>query len=210
MFKTTLEELKIKFEEFKNEHGHYPNGSEISKSPIFPINVRTIDRNWGGLKNLRQLLGIEITDQRKGQMRSDSIKKILENNYYDSCKMYNLLVSLFGLPFVHQESPCAPGSTTRTDYRVFYENNKTFAVDIFNAKDKESLNGCANWKIKKYEKLENMTEKVYLVSMNNELTDEILQNYINKRKKSIPICIRLISLDKFTEILDQYKPNVLQ
>lgn len=210
MSKITIEDLRTRFEEFKKQHGHYPNGSEITKSPIFPINVKTIDRNFGGLKNLRKLLGLEITDQRKGKIRSATLIKIIEKNYHDSCAVHSLLVSLYGMPFVHQESPCAIGSKTRTDFRVFYENDQTFSVDIFNAKDKESLIGCVNWKIKKYEKLENRIEKVYLVSMNKDLNNDLLQNYIRNRKTPPPSNIEIVSLDKFTEILATYKPIMLQ
>lgn len=62
MIDLTLEEIKQQFENFKAEFGHYPTRHDIKNSDYITTSVKSIERKWGGLRNLRQLLGLDQTE----------------------------------------------------------------------------------------------------------------------------------------------------
>jgi len=198
--KTTLENLKAGFEKFNEENGHYPSSKEIGRYKYLPA-VKLIDRRFGGLRKFRELLGIEITDQRTGDTRSNVARKINEAAYYSECKMGRLLVEKFGKMYVHVQAPITTTSNKRSDFLIYHKTGKFF-VDIFCPADRFSFFGCVNFKMKKY--IVNAKDTIYLVNTNKHIDCDV-----SSKKNMIPDNQRVVSLKDFEHIISQFEPFVV-
>ena len=185
MTEVTLEQLKTEYEAFRSAHGRFPTRHDLNSSESLSANVKAIERKWGGLKNLRKLLNIPSLGL---SAPKDPYKK-----YEDDFKIQELLINTFS------KSSITLGSLIKVDYE-----NTNFLVDPITSSNRQSFIVSLNSKIKKYQ---NETSKIYIVDMSNTPN---LETILKNRKNPTPTHITIVSLDKFTEILAQYKPNMLQ
>lgn len=174
--------FKEGFERFFRENGHYPTAIEIDKCDYLPT-TRLLQRNYGGLANIRKELGLEILDYTKGETRSKTAT-IANNRAKDNeNEIYKYLVEKFGIHFIHREHPYSDVSNHRADFKVFAKD-KIFIVDVFYPKDKESLYSCLNSKIRKYDIINQniwiLPHQIIFLQMNNDLSSEISEDKKNK------------------------------
>jgi len=64
-----LERLGKGFQQFFSEHDRLPTSNEVDKTDYLP-STKQIQRVWGGLPNLRKMLGYEDIHFGKGKFRS--------------------------------------------------------------------------------------------------------------------------------------------
>lgn len=202
--KINFEFLKTGFERYFAEHGHYPMVHEIDECSYLPSS-RQIQRLFkGGVRELRQLLGIEITDHTVGAARSDMAKEIGRRGKNQEISIQKILIDKFGEMYVHEQKPF-PDYSGRFDFFV-YSRSLKFAIDVFYATDKRSFTGCLNNKIHIYKSI---NFKVFLLQTNEHLFEQFnLLEFIGKKKNTIPDHIVLISLNEFRSLLDSLEPII--
>lgn len=184
--KWTLDKIKEGFISFYNEFGHYPTSTEIDGYKDLPSS-RQIQRKFGGLPNLRKQLGIGgQLDYTKGQHSSDRANKINTRAHKIEKEVYNYLISMFGLSFVHREFFFNDDRRTRTDFYVYHKTG-TFSVDTFYPSTIRNLNHCLNSKLASYKGLEIKYPIIFLMmneSISEDETNRLIGNKINKLKSN--------------------------
>ena len=195
--KINLENLKSGFEKYFLENGHYPSVAEVDACAYLPSS-RQIQRIFkGGVKELRKILGIELTDLRTGMQRSRKVKEIGERGIRHEIIVQKILISKFGEMYVHEQKPFADYSG-RFDFVVYCKQMK-FGIDVFFANDKRSFTGCLNNKIRVYK---NSPFLILLVHVNDKLSNEFdITNFIANKKNTLPSHIRLIDLEGLKEYI---------
>lgn len=186
--------LKEGFERFFRENGHYPTAHEIDSCDYLP-RTRTIQRNYGGLPNLRKALGFEILDYTKGEVRKETAIMCNKRANENENEIYKYLVEKFGEISVHREYRFTDGSH-RSDFYIF----KKFIVDVFYPKDKYSFLACLNSKIKKYNLLaENnfILLPVIFLQMNKDLSSELIKNIVTNKKNKLHKNQSVMCVDEF-------------
>lgn len=174
---------------FKKETGHYPSSFDCDRHGVLP-NRQYIQRKFGGIVNLRKTLGFDITDFTKGQTRSVVSKMINVRAHQGMNEIYNFLINVFGEASVHREFMVDYNNNyNRCDFYIFIdpEKDKFLIVDCFFSKDRPSMGGSLNTKLKKYRSIQDKKMKSYPIiylNMNPLLdgkdTDELLKNKKNK------------------------------
>lgn len=157
-----LEYWRGVFEKFKKENGKYPTSEELK-------GIRSIQRYFGGIKELRKLFKIENYSDRK-----DIAKEILKRATLIEQNTNTYLIKLFGERNVHREQPIFENSRVRLDFLVFFKNCK-YALDVFYPKSRRSLYGCLNCKMKKFEGKEMFQFPMMFVCMNDDLKNDLME-----------------------------------
>lgn len=197
--------LKKGFERYFSEHGHYPMVHEIDNCPYLPSS-RQIQRIFkGGVRELRELLKIEITDYTTGATRSSLAHKIGKRGKEHEINIQKILVDKFGEMYIHEQKPF-PDYSGRFDF-VVYSKNLKFAIDVFYAENKRSFTGCLNNKIHTYQ---NIKFPILLLQTNKYLFKEFnLAEFLEKKKNKLPTQIKIISLSEFEVFLDSLEPVIV-
>ncbi len=189
--------VKNGFERFYRENGRHPSVFDIDSCLYLPSS-RQIQRIWpGGVKEVRKLLGIEITDFTTGNTRSTVARNMSKRGREIERQVQAMLVSKFGEVFVHEQKPFDDYSG-RFDFVVYSKTNK-FAVDVFYATDKASFTGCLNSKINTYRKI---TFPVYLLQVNTDIFSAFnVNSFIARKRNTLPAHITLLSLEDFQSFI---------
>lgn len=190
-FKPKYKEL---FERFFKENGHYPTSKEIDDCDYLP-SARLFQRNYGGLANIRKELGLPITDYTKGDVRRNTAKIANKRANENENEIYKYLVEKFGKIAVHREYRFTDGSH-RADFYIFGK----FIVDVFFPKDKYSLLGCLNSKIRKYQIFQNnnfILVPVIFLQMNKDLSSEMVKKIIENKKNKLYKNQSVMCIDEF-------------
>lgn len=194
--KWSLEDISSGIKKFVNENGRLPTSSEVDRIDYLPSS-RQIQRLFGGLPNLRKLIGYDDVYLAKGKHRSkigyDSNKrsKISEDNLRD------ILYQKFHEPFVHLEKPIDPIRKLRADFYVF-NPIENFAVDIFATETLHNLDTNIYIKLKKYSHL---PLKMYFVLVSKQLTVGDISLFMRRKSDKFPKNIQLITLDDFIKMI---------
>ncbi|MFZ3032098.1 MAG: hypothetical protein WA082_03615 [Candidatus Moraniibacteriota bacterium] len=194
--KWSLEIIRDGFIKFEKKFSRLPTGPEIDEIDYLPSS-RQLHRLFGGLPQLRILLGYHDVDFSKGIHRSkiglDSNKrsKASEDNLRD------ILFEKFHEPFVHLEKPIDKNRKLRVDFYVF-NPIENFAVDIFTTETYHNLDTNVYIKLKKYHHIQ---ERLYFVLLSENLTVGDVSLFIERRPSHFPSNIKLVTLDQFTEII---------
>lgn len=195
----TDQKILAGFRRFLNESGHFPTAQEVDKCNYLPA-ARSIQRTFGGLVNLRKKFNLEIDDYTKGEHRSKIAVKLnissrnLENSYFGYLK------KIFGEMFVHREKPISEASKIRYDFFV-YSRSGDFAIDIFRPSNIKNLAGCINIKIAKLNNEENNVRQ-YLINLNQDITQNEIDNLIQNKKIKIPKNITVITDENFKLLIE--------
>jgi hypothetical protein len=202
------ENLLDGFIKFFDENGRYPTAPEIDLYEFLPSS-RQIQRMFGGLKNLRKDLGLEICDYSKGANRSKIAFEGNKRGGDGERDMEQLLTSHFGEYFVHAEKtlykyikPTAnlrKDSKCRVDFLV-YAKNLTFAVDVFYTSTLRNLTGNINAKSKKYNEI---LLDIYLVNLNEDgkISAESIKKYLNNKVNKLNPNNNVMNKSEFLEIV---------
>ncbi|MFA6602075.1 MAG: hypothetical protein WCT02_04430 [Candidatus Paceibacterota bacterium] len=195
--KWTIEKIKEGMESFHKEYAHYPTSIEIDHYAKLPSS-RQIQRLFGGLPALRKLLNFkgQPEDFTKGEYSSARAKMIGERAHKVEKEVYTYLVSSFGEPFVHREYFFTDDKRNRTDFYIYHKGGN-FSVDVFYPKDQRCLSGCLNSKLKNYSRNPEIKYPVVFLMMNKEISEEVLQKIIERKKIKLSSYQSLVSFDQF-------------
>ncbi|OHA51913.1 MAG: hypothetical protein A3A97_01810 [Candidatus Terrybacteria bacterium RIFCSPLOWO2_01_FULL_40_23] len=200
----TIEKIKEGFNKFYLEKGYYPTQTEIDNCDYLPSS-RQILRSFGGLKKLRELLGLDITDFTKGETRSSSAKLIGKRGKQWEQTVEEGLVNHFGEVFVHRDK-FINIVNIKPDF-VVYAKNKTFAVDVFFPAYMHSLIGSVNSKERVYKKLD-LSLNIYFVYVNSEIDTQEIELFLQRKVRQLQQNYRLLSLVEFLEAIKLIEPLV--
>ncbi|MDB5265159.1 MAG: hypothetical protein JWN64_730 [Parcubacteria group bacterium] len=196
-----LEEIQAGFEQFFLENNHYPTTPEIDAYPYLPSS-RAIEYSFGGVVSLRRQLGIGGQDDyRSGAHSSDRALTIGKRAHKNESDVYTYLCKRFHKELVHREYLFSEETRSRADFFI-YDQNGNFCVDAFFASDKRSLVGCINSKLLKYECTRDQPYPVIFLQMNPDLTQDILDLFIQTKDKKLAGNQSLMSWDAFRRFCD--------
>lgn len=199
----SLDNVLCGFKEYFRINGHWPTYEEIAVTEYQPT-VRSIQRSFGGLKKIREALGIELLDHRTGDTRRSVTEVILKQAWDDEGKMLDILEKRFGETFVHfQRAVRMSDYRINVDFLVFHKNGK-FAVDVFFPKaDKNHYINNIGAKLRVYKEFPYL---VYLVITNPDISQLQLDNYLKTTQYKIKENIKLVRKEVFLNEILKYQP----
>lgn len=180
----TLDNVLFGFRKFLDEHKRWPTVYEIDTIPYLP-SIRTLQRSFGGIKNVRQKLGVSIdeSDLTKGKHRSETTTMILSRGWGFEKEVYRFLVKKFFEPYVHNQSRVyvTEEKFLVLDFLVYHQQGK-FTVDVFYPNErKQNFSSNINAKFRSYK---DFPYKVFLVVGNPNISDEEIND--NTKNAKIP------------------------
>lgn len=189
-----FKDLKLGFKKFFDENGHFPTAIEVDLCPYL-ITSRSIQRSWGGMSNLRKLMGLEILDYSSGQSRSIMANKIGKRSFIEEQEFEKVLIKKFGEIFVHTQKRIG---NINVDFFI-YSPTLNFGVDVFNYEYDHDLKGIINLKQKTYALF---PFTVIFLPMNNKKNQVQLEEILSKKDNELPKQCKLYSLEYFTEWIE--------
>ena len=192
--------LKEGFDRFFRENGHYPTAIEIDNCDYLP-NTRKMQRVYGGIVNVREELELDIIDYTKGDIRRETAINIQKKALEEEKKIWNFLVEKFGETNVHREYQPFDDRRCRADFKIF-SKGKQFIVDVFNPKDKASLSGCLNLKMRKYDASfgdDIFPFPVIFLQMNKNLSSELVKKLVENKKNKLHKNQSVMCIDEFKD-----------
>jgi hypothetical protein len=134
------------FEQFLGEQGHYPSALEVDACSYL-CSSRQIQRKFGGLPELRRLLGISEISYAVGEPRKKIALRVNRLSMTSEREISEYLTGRYGEICVHEEKKYGSGRN-RVDFFVYAKKN--FAVEVFNTYTVHGIIGNLNPKLKKY------------------------------------------------------------
>lgn len=146
-----LEQIKRAFEVYYSLHNHYPTTTQIDESGLFPLSVKQMQRIFGGIIQLRNLLNLSTTSFSHGPERAKRALHANNRSVAYTRQFYKQILPIFGESNIHQESPVEGDDyRTRSDFKIYKDNKIFLILDLFYASTLQSLRGCVRIKQKKY------------------------------------------------------------
>ena len=199
--KWTLDNIRQGLDQYQRTHdGRYPSALEIDKFDLLPSS-RQIQRKFGGLIKLREVLGLLNLDYTKGEIRSDLARKTWKRGIDSEKFIYELLLAKFGEIFVHAQKPF-PNYKGRFDYFVYTERYK-FGVDVFFADESHSFAGCVNTKQRVYR---NISSDIILLSMNELFCQSLIDEFVKNKTNQLAGNIKVLTLESFKTFISKLEP----
>ena len=143
----TVEKIMEGFKKFELEFGRLPTAPEIDKLSYLPSS-RQIQRKFGGLEKLREVLGYKDTNFGRGDYRTKIALRVNKKGRESEIELEKLLRNKFGEVFVHTER-IFDDSKNRVDFYV-YSPDGNFGIDVFYTGTIQDLQKNINLKIDKY------------------------------------------------------------
>ncbi len=197
-----LESIEYGLWRFFEQHGRYPTTREVDHDPNLPSS-RQIQRQYGGLKKLRERLGwSEQTDFTKGDHSSQRAYSINQRAHQTEKEVYDFLIKKFGVQFVHREYMFTDDGRSRTDFFIF-DKQGNFSVDVFYPKDKFNLIGCLNSKIQKYDSDIMIQYPVIFLQLNKDISEEEMEKIVANKKRKLDRNQFLMGWQKFKDFCDK-------
>lgn len=196
----TEEKIVAGFTEFFKKHGRYPTVIDIDQYPFLPSS-KQLQRRFGGVRQLREKLGLEITDFTKGNTRSAVSAHIGKRGLNFERTIRETLIKQFGEIFVHEQKPFNNYSG-RLDFFVFGKGN-SFGIDVFYAADRHNLVGCINIKERVYK---NIDFSLILLQVNEEISQQQIDDFVSKKKNKLDPHIRILSYATFKKFIQTIEP----
>ncbi|MDP3726375.1 MAG: hypothetical protein Q8R36_04225 [bacterium] len=198
----TLNEIKTGFQKFYEIHGRYPTSREIDVFEYLPSS-RSIQRRFGGLVSVREALGLNTSfDLRTGEHSSKRAKEISVRAHKIEKEVYDYLINIFGIEFVHREYFFTDDRRTRTDFFV-YCKNRNFSVDVFFPKDRHNFIGCLNSKMKTYKDVGTLQYPVIFLQMNKNISGEEIRKILARKKNKLHTYQQVMVWDEFREFCNK-------
>ena len=104
----TFSNLRKGLQKFNKEYGHCPTADEVDSCPYLP-SARQIQKNFGGLKKLRNVLRLNDLDYRTGTRRRVTIDKFLQLSITSEKETREFLDKRYGEICVHEEKKYGEG-----------------------------------------------------------------------------------------------------
>lgn len=192
----TTKNVRDGFDRFLKEFGRLPTASEVDKIGYLP-SARQIQRKWGGLEELRRILGYEDTHFGKGIHRSRIAYEVNSRGKSGEEEVRELLCEKFHEEFVHIERPIDKKRKLRGDFYVFNPAGN-FCVDVFSTSTFHDLATNINIKIKKYSVYK---EKLYFLLMSDTLFQDEIDLFLRRKKIPLMSNMSLVTLEEFKRII---------
>lgn len=187
----TLENLRDGLKRFNDEHGHYPTADEIDNCPYLPT-ARWIQYKFGGLKKLRNFLGLNELDYRTGSRRQAKISEFLRLALTSEKATKEFLDKRYGEICVHEEKKYGDGRN-RVDFFVYAKEN--FAVEVFNTYSIRNLANNLNIKLHKFS---DFPFKLYFVVTGGDFSQGHIDSLVsNKKNLSLLPNMKCLVIDEF-------------
>lgn len=197
----TIEKIQKGLERYKQEHARYPTGPEMDVCDYLPSS-RQIQRSFGGLKGLREKLGLDIIDFRKGALRSQAVAQIGQRGHEWENHIERMLAKKFGEVYVHREQPL--NQIFYADF-VVYAQGITIAIDVFYPRSFHSFIRNLQIKLKHYSRL-SISYPLFLVYLNDQIDSEEIKRHLIRKAFPVPGFIKIISVKEFVQYVESLKP----
>ncbi|HCM51514.1 TPA: hypothetical protein DIS56_00020 [Candidatus Saccharibacteria bacterium] len=192
----TKEEVLAGLTHFFKIYRRYPTAREIDIFEYLPSS-RSIQRQFGGLVVLRkELIPDSHSNFTQGSYRSEIASKTYKRATLYEEEFYNFLLQHFQPLAVHEHKIIRPGNVS-SDYFIYLNEEIGVVIDLFYAKDRFSLGGVINIKLKRYSKLPFNT--YFVLVGNGNLTFQEVADTIARRKIALPTNILIDSEQHFKE-----------
>ncbi|MFA6271560.1 MAG: hypothetical protein WC693_00435 [Patescibacteria group bacterium] len=190
------------FRQFYKENDRWPVASDMNTYKYLP-NVKTLNRKFGGITNIRKELGLVETNYTKGVTRSKKSKVLWDRGFKAEQDVYAILKEYYHEPFVHNQARVVVGDNTlKADFIVYHKSGK-YAVDVF-FPDSE-ISHFTNNLIHKIRTYKNFPYKIYLVVSNKEISESTIEERAKTLRVSQNINIKLVSFNTFVKEISKYK-----
>jgi hypothetical protein len=145
----TVENLKDGLQYFFDQNKRYPTVKEVDVFEYLPTS-RTIQRSFGGMVELRKILGLNTPLNHTSGETSANVAREADNRakQYEE-KLYFELITKIPEVRVHEHKIIRPGNTA-ADFFIYRTDTDGIVIDLFYAMDMHSLAGIINIKMKKY------------------------------------------------------------
>jgi len=187
------------FEAFYQKNGHYPTATEIDYFPGLP-SARQIQRIYGGVKEFRKLINLDITDYGRGDFRSNIASSVGKRGFKGEVEIEKLLIQRFGEICVHPEKRLS--NRQRIDFFI-YANAMSFGIDVFYSIYKEDIQKNINNKMVTYK---DILFDSYFVCLNGSVSQELLDLLVKNKKNLLPKNIRVFSYKGFLKFIKIIEP----
>lgn len=184
----TVQKIKEGFERFEREYGRLPTAPEIDRLEYLPSS-RQIQRKFGGLEKLREVLGYKDTNFGRGDYRSKITLRVNKKGRETELELEKILRNRFNEVFVHTER-VFDDSKNRVDFYI-YSPDGNFGIDVFYTDTIHDLQNNINLKIDKYLKFPN---QLYIVVANPNFAQEDLDKYSKEKRKVLPANIAIFTM----------------
>ncbi len=141
--KWDLGSIKKGLDRFLSESGRLPTVIEVESLDYLP-NRKYIERNFGGMQKIRELLGYRDIHLGKGKFRTEIALRVNNRGRDAELELQALLQEKFGEVFVHTEK-IFDNSKNRIDFYV-YSPSGNFGIDVFTTDTMHNLQGNINIK----------------------------------------------------------------
>jgi hypothetical protein len=191
----TVEKIMEGFKKFELEFGRLPTAPEIDKLSYLPSS-RQIQRKFGGLEKLREVLGYKDTNFGRGDYRTKIALRVNKKGRESEIELEKLLRNKFGEVFVHTER-IFDDSKNRVDFYV-YSPDGNFGIDVFYTGTIQDLQKNINLKIDKYLKF---PSQLYLVVANPDFIQERLNIYSKNKRKVLPANTTILTMKTLLDLI---------
>lgn len=195
----SVEKIKEGFKKFELEFGRLPTAPEIDKLPYLPSS-RQIQRKFGGLEKLREVLGYKDTNFGRGDYRTKIALRVNKQGRESELELEKILRNKFNEVFVHTER-IFDDSKNRVDFYV-YSPDGNFGIDVFFTNTIQDLQKNINLKIDKYQKFPN---QLYLVVANPDFIQEDLDIYSRNKRKALPANTIILTMKSLLDLIEKKK-----
>ena len=120
-------------------------------------------------------------------------------------EVYDYLINIFGIEFVHREFFFTDDRRTRTDFFIYCKNGD-FSVDVFYPSDKHNFIGCLNSKMHTYASETMLQYPVIFLQMNNDINQEEIENILKRKKNKLLKYQSVMNLKEFKKFCSQKTP----
>lgn len=202
----TLENVLAGFRKFLEDNKRWPTIYEIDATPYLP-SIRTLQRSFGGIKQVRRTLGVDEVDidLTRGERRSRAAAGMIKRGWGFEKEVFEYLLDKFHEPYVHNQARVYLGSEVFVvlDFVVYHDKGK-FAVDVFfphSRKQNFSTNINA-----KYRAYKDFPFTVYLVIGNPDITEEEIAHNTSRAITLRNKNAKLLSYKAFKEVVGKLEP----
>jgi len=196
----TREKIKEGFEKFVRENRHLPTSIEVDKAEYLPTS-RWIQKKYGGLEDLRRLLGYKITSFRRGERKTKAMRIVNRRGRKIELDLEKFLQAKFGEMFVHSEKYIGNNIKNRIDFLVYSPDGK-FGIDVFYATSHYSLITSIYIKTNRYKDL---PYGLYLVVANRDFSQEKIDKHIRSKKSPLPRNVQVVTTETFKKLIEKKK-----
>ena len=202
----TTNDLRDGFMEYYKMHNKYPTSQDVDVFEFLPSS-RSIQRRFGGLMELRKQLDLGECDFRSGEYSSKRAKKVNKRAHETEKKVYEHLVNIFGIEFVHREYFFADDKRTRTDFFIYCKDEQ-FSVDVFFSENRHSFIGCLNSKMRTYDGIGMLQYPVIFLQMNQNIEKDEINSIVNNKKNKLHPYQQVMTFDEFKKFCTTKKPRI--